>query len=101
MPQLSVTVPHSLSQDEAVSRLNKKLEQIKAENLYEVRDLVEDRPDTYTLRFSFKVLGFGVSGECFTKPDDVTINVELPVAAIVIKQMIQTQLTRELTTVLT
>ena len=100
MPQMSVTVPHALGQEKATERLNEKLEQIKEKHQYEVRDLVETRPDPHTLRFSFKALGFGVSGECFSRPDSVTIDLDLPVAAMLVQPMIRSQLIRELTSVL-
>lgn len=100
MPHMSVTVPHTLGQDEATRRLNAKLVQVKEKHLYEVRDLRETWIDPHTLEFHFKALGFAVDGQCASRPSEVVIDVELPFAAMIVKGMIESQLTSELTQVL-
>lgn len=100
MPQMIVTVPHALGQEEATARLTKKMEEVKAKHLYAVQDLVETWPDPNTLEFSFKALGFAVSGHCSSKPDAVTLDLDLPVAAVLVKGMIEAEIKKELRSVL-
>ena len=100
MPQMTISVPHTLGQEEATARLNRKLEEIKVKHQYEVRDLVETRPDPNTLNFSFKAFGFAVSGACAAKPAEVVMDLELPFAAMMIKGMIESQIKSELGAVL-
>ncbi len=100
MPQMTVSVPHTLGQEEATTRLNKKLVEIKEKHQYEVRDLVETRPDPHSLAFSFKALGFAVSGRCKSLPDAVTMDLDLPFAAMIVKGMIERQIRSELEAVL-
>ncbi|MGL4943030.1 MAG: polyhydroxyalkanoic acid system family protein [Thermoguttaceae bacterium] len=97
---MTVTVPHTLGQDEATRRLNEKLTQVKEKHLYDVRDLRETWPDPHTLEFHFKALGFAVDGRCLSRASDVTIDVELPFAAMMVKGMIESQLKSELSQVL-
>ncbi len=100
MPQMIVSVSHPLDQEEATARLNKKLLEIKEKHQYEVRDLIETRPDPHTLKFSFKAFGFGVSGICESKPGEVRMDLDLPFAAMVIRGMIESQVKSELKAVL-
>lgn len=100
MPQMIVTVPHQLGQDEATRRLTQKLAQVKEKHLYEVRDLKENWADPNTLQFQFKALGFAVDGKCQANAQNVTIDVNLPFAAMMVKGMIESQIKSELTQVL-
>lgn len=100
MPQMLITKPHALGQEEATRRLNVKAEQIKEKHQYDVRELVETRPDPNTLVFSAKILGFAVSGTCESRPDEVVMNLDLPVAAMVVWGMIESQIHTELAAVL-
>ena len=100
MPLMNITVPHHLGRDEATRRLTEKLEQIKKEHTYTVTNLSETWPDPYSMEFSFKVLGFSLTGSVVTLDEAVKISVDLPVAAMLMQNTIESQVTKELTQVL-
>ncbi len=100
MPLMNITVPHQLGRDEATRRLTEKLEQIKKEHTYTVSDLTETWPDPHSMEFSFKVLGFSLTGDVVSLDDAVRIGVDLPFAAMLMQKTIESQVTKELTQVL-
>ncbi len=100
MPRMNISVPHRFGREEAKRRLMEKLEQIKSEHTYTVTDLTETWPDPYTMEFAFKVLGFSLTGNVTALDDAVRIVVDLPVAAMLMQKTIESQVTKELTHVL-
>jgi hypothetical protein len=100
MPTLNVTVAHQLTQAEATERLKKKQTEIKEQNTYTVTDLNEKWTTPDTLDFSFKILGFSLTGTVASQESSVRINVNLPAAALMMKGTIESQVRRELEQVL-
>jgi hypothetical protein len=88
-------VPHTLDRDEATRRL--KEQAAKARD--QVTDLEEQWND-HTLTFRFKAKGFGVSGTMAVEPAAVNIDVNLPLAAMLVKGMIEQKLREEIASVL-
>ena len=100
MPTLNVTVNHQLTQAEATERLKKKQIEIKDRHTYTVSDLKETWPTPHSLDFSFKILGFSLTGTVESRETSVHISVALPAAALMIKGTIENQVRRELEQVL-
>ncbi|MDR1140341.1 MAG: polyhydroxyalkanoic acid system family protein [Planctomycetaceae bacterium] len=100
MPLMKITVPHQLGQDKATERLKRKHEEIKQQHTYTVTDLTETWSDPHSMEFAFKVLGFSLTGSVQSFNDSVKISVDLPVAAILMKHTIESQIRKELVQVL-
>ena len=100
MPTLNVTVAHKLTQTEATERLKKKQIEIKDQHTYTVSDLKETWTTPGTLDFSFKILGFSLTGTVESLESSVRIVVALPAAALMMKETIESQVRRELEQVL-
>ncbi|GHT24349.1 hypothetical protein FACS189419_09260 [Planctomycetales bacterium] len=100
MPLLNVTQQHKLSRDEATARLKKKRDEIKEKHTYTVSDLREEWTSPHSLDFSFKVLGFSVTGSAVSNESEVRITVDLPTAAMLMKGSIESQIRQELSKVL-
>lgn len=99
MPSMSVTVPHSSTQEEVTARLKGLLEHAKERNQDKVQDLVEDWNDN-TLTFSFKTFGFDIGGTLVVEPQAVRVESKLPFAAMLFKGKIEQTVRDELTRVL-
>jgi hypothetical protein len=80
MPSSVVTVTHNLGQAEAVDRLKNILASAKEQYGDRISDLQEDWNDTGGT-FSFKAMGFKISGELAVTDTDATIRGEFPWAA--------------------
>ena len=100
MPTLNITVPHQLAQAEATERLKKKRTEIKEQHTYTVTDLKETWTTPDSLDFSFKILGFSLTGSVESQESSVHISVVLPAAALMMKGTIENQVRRELEQVL-
>jgi putative polyhydroxyalkanoate system protein len=95
MPKLSLQVPHSLGREEATRRIK----QHAAKAAEKATDLKEQWQD-HTLTFRFKAMGFGVSGNLVVEDAAVKVNVDLPLAAAMIKGMIEERLRQQFAGVL-
>jgi len=100
MPTLNVTVTHQLPQAEATERLKQKRTEIKEQHTYTVSDLKETWTTPNSLDFSFKILGFSLTGTVESLDSSVHISVALPAAALMMKGTIESQVRRELEQVL-
>ena len=100
MPTLNITVPHQLPQAEATERLKQKRTEIKDQHTYTVSDLKETWTSPDSLDFSFKILGFSLTGTVESQESSVHISVVLPIAATIMKGTIESQVRRELEQVL-
>lgn len=96
MPIITISVPHQLGQDEATERLKKKLQDVKEQKTYTVTDLVETWPDPHSMEFGFRVYTFSLTGSVRSQPEDVTISVDLPFAAMLFRGAIEDQVRKEL-----
>lgn len=91
MPKLSLEIPHQLGRDEATQRLKTQLEQAKGM----VNDLHEEWQD-HTLTFAFQVMGVKVGGNMAVEDSVVRVHVDLPLAAAMIKGVIEQRVRQEL-----
>ncbi|NQT39586.1 MAG: polyhydroxyalkanoic acid system family protein [Planctomycetes bacterium] len=99
MPRLSMSHPHSLGREEAMRRLKEKFDATVAENEGQLKDVEAQWTDA-GLTFGFKAMGFAVSGTVGVREGAVDVAVELPLAAMMVRGMIESRLRGELETLL-
>jgi hypothetical protein len=99
MPSLTVQVPHQLGQSGAQAAL----QNFFTANQDSVTQKVTDLEQTWRgniLDYAFKTMGMKISGTLDVQPAMVTVVTQLPLAAMLVKGMIETQLRDGLTKVL-
>ena len=93
MPKMSVVVPHELSQDEALGRIQRLLTDLKGQ--YADRfDELQESWSGYDGQFSLRAMGFTVPGTLSVQPSRVEMRGDLPFAAAPFKGRIE-QMVRE------
>ncbi len=91
MPKSTVNVPHTLGQQEALNRIKGILGSAKEQYGDRISDLQEHwTADGGT--FSFRAMGFKISGNLKVTDNDVAITGEYPFAAIPFKGTIESTL---------
>jgi Putative polyhydroxyalkanoic acid system protein (PHA_gran_rgn) len=99
MPNVKVSVPYQIPQDEALTRIKARIEQIKAQYADTVSNLSENW-NGYLGTFSGSARGFSLSGNLTVNPSLVTVEVALPFVAFPFKGQIESAIQTELTTLL-
>lgn len=99
MPTVNVSVPYQISQVEALTRIQARIAQIKAQYSNKVSDLRENWSG-YVGTFSGSARGFSVSGSLVVNPSEVIVQIGLPFIAIMYKGQIEAGIRNELTTLL-
>ena len=99
MAQLSLDIPHALSQDEATRRLKEKFAAAHAEYQDRVSDFRQEWTD-HAFSFDFKVLGMAVSGSVAVEPSNLRLAAELPMAASFFRGAIEDRIRQEVDTLL-
>lgn len=95
MPKVSIVVPHRLGEEEALTRLQHLLSDMKSRYATYFTDL-EERWSGNEGRFSVKAMGFNVTGGVTVRPTEVAIDADLPLAATPFKGRVE-QMIREQT----
>lgn len=80
MPSMKIEVPHQLSEDEAMRRIQNLLTDIKRDYGDRVTDLEESWTGSGG-QFSFRAMGFSVSGTLRVTPGAVELTGDYPFAA--------------------
>lgn len=89
MPKTDLVIPHSLGKEEALNRLHGMLASVKENYGSQVSDLEENwTADGGT--FSFKAMGFKISGALTVTDSEVRTDVEFPWAAKPFQSTIET-----------
>ena len=91
MPNIHVTVPHQLSQDEALQRIQRAIAQAKSQNPDKIRDL-QDSWDGYVGAFSGKAMGYSATGTLTVNSPDVVVEGSIPVFASPFKGTIEVKI---------
>jgi hypothetical protein len=99
MPALKLSFSHQLGQEEAIARLTSLLARVKQKYQDQVSDLQESWNDN-VLTFGFSTYGFKVSGNVSVLPDQVQLDGQIPIAAMIFKGRIENALRDELAKVL-
>jgi len=91
--------PHSLGKLEALERLKGFLTKVKERHHDKVSNLQEDWQDN-KLAYSFSTYGFSVKGDVVVEENEVRLNSQLPMAAMMFKGKIEQTIRDELARVL-
>jgi hypothetical protein len=89
MPKMQMRIPHNLSQEEAVARVQKLLSEVKNDFGDKVSHVAEEWNGPRG-SFAFSAMGFSVSGTVTVNPSDVEISGTLPLAAAFFRRRIET-----------
>jgi Putative polyhydroxyalkanoic acid system protein (PHA_gran_rgn) len=99
MPKLHVSVPHQLSQEDALKRVQKAIASAKDQNSDKIRGLQESW-DGFTGTFSGKAMGYSAKGTLTVNPKDVVVESDLPLFASPFKSKLEAAITDMLTRLL-
>ena len=88
MPNVKVSVPHSLPPNEAIKRIQNLVGGIKTKFADKVSDVKEQWSGNHA-DFSFKAMGFDVAGKVDVDDREVRIESNLPFAAMPFKSRIE------------
>ena len=99
MAKLNLSVPHKLSQAEAMKRIRGLLEKATSEHGDKISDLQQEWTDNVGT-FSFSAMGFSISGTVSVTPTDVQLSGDLPFAASFFKSRIETTIREQATELL-
>jgi putative polyhydroxyalkanoate system protein len=95
MPKFGVRVPHSLTQTEARSRLERFAELLQQKYQDKVSDL-DQSWEGDTLKFRFKSYGIQLQGGIAVNDKELDLNGELPFAAMMFKGKIESEIREQL-----
>jgi putative polyhydroxyalkanoate system protein len=95
MPRFNVHVPHSLTRQEARSRLERFVETLQQKFQNQVSDLHQSWEDD-TLRFRFKTFGIQLEGGIAVGDDDLSVDGDLPFSAMMFRGKIESAIREEL-----
>jgi putative polyhydroxyalkanoate system protein len=99
MPSLTIKVPHSLGTEEATTRLKSFFEKLKEQHQDKMSNL-EEQWDGNRLAYAFSTFGFNIKGDLNVEPEEVSVNGNLPFAAMMFKGKIEQSVREELEKVL-
>ncbi len=99
MPKLALTVPHTLSQEEATRRLQERLN-VARQTFHDRVQNLEEHWEGHRLTFRFNTFGFSIQGELASEPAEIRLNADLPLAAMMFKGIIEQQVRDELSRIL-
>jgi hypothetical protein len=94
-----MTVPHHLSQDEALKRIQRLLNNVKNRFGDKISDMHEEW-DGNVGRFSFSAMGMPVSGTLTVKPSEIELSGDLPFLAALYKSKIESAIREQAETLL-
>jgi hypothetical protein len=80
MPNIEMSIPHSLGQEEALGRIQKLLTNVQQRFAGQVKDVKQDWRNNEG-EFSFSVMNMPVSGKLTVNNNDVALDGKLPLAA--------------------
>lgn len=95
MPKFGVRVPHTLTKDEARSRLERFIEMLESKFANQVSDLSQSWEGD-TLKFHFKTYGIPLDGGITVADSELNLAGDLPFAAMMFKGKIESQIREQL-----
>jgi len=96
MPKITVSKNHSLDHLAVTAILKSKIGMALQENAKAVSNFSERWTDDNTMEFAFKTMGFSVSGLLKSLPGKVSVETTVPLAAMMVKGMIESRLSDEI-----
>jgi hypothetical protein len=97
MPKISVSVPHAHPLETVIERIQPALKKTVAD--FQGHDLTIDWHEEQA-EFQFKSLGFTIKGDVTADAAEVTVNLELPFAAMMYKEKAKKGIARNITAAL-
>jgi hypothetical protein len=94
VPKITVRVPHQMDPTAAFARVQKALEKTVTD--FQGHDLSLDGSDTSTA-FKFKSMAFTIQGKAEATADAVSVEVDLPFAAMMFKDKAERAITKNVT----
>jgi hypothetical protein len=91
MPKISLSVAHQLGQEAAKNRIAGLMADSRARFAGQVSEMAESW-NGYVDAFSFKAMGFSVTGKLDVQPAEVMIELNLPLAAYPLKGRIENEI---------
>ncbi|MBS0210375.1 MAG: polyhydroxyalkanoic acid system family protein [Planctomycetes bacterium] len=88
MPKITFSVPHEMSATEARERVETFLPRVEEQ----YKDMIKDMSRQWNgdvLEYSFKTLGFVFKGTIALEEKQVTVNMDVPLAAMMVKGRIE------------
>jgi putative polyhydroxyalkanoate system protein len=95
MPKFGVRVPHSLSREEARSRLERFAETLQQKFADKVSDLQQSWEGD-TLKFHFKTYGIALDGGITVGDNELNLSGDLPFAAMMFRGKIESDIREQL-----
>ena len=99
MPKLSITVPHELGQAEAARRVGGLMDAITRKYADQIKITEQNFGET-SGTFAFKTMGMSVTGKAEIGDASVTIDCDLPFAAMMFKGRIEKEMRASLEKIL-
>ena len=99
MANLEVSVPHNLSEEEALSRIKNMFTQVKREHGDKISNLKEEWNGNVG-NFSFTAQGFDIAGTLTVNPSNVELQGKIPFALSLFKGAITKTIEQQATKVL-
>jgi len=96
MAKFNVVVDHETERTQAVTRLRTFSDRIRDEAPVEVSEVEEKWDASGNLSFSFKAMGFKISGSMIACDQKVTVAGNLPFAALPFRGVIETQIAEKI-----
>jgi|SRR6516162_10209420 hypothetical protein len=94
MASLDFSIPHKLTQDEALKRIKNLLNDAKRDHADLISNLQENWEENKGT-FSFSAKGYDVSGELIVNPNSIDIHSNVPFALTLFKGMITGMITQK------
>lgn len=95
MPKFGVRVPHTLTKDEARSRLERFIEMLESKFANQVSDISQSWEGD-TLKFHLKTYGIALDGGITVADNELNLAGDLPFAAMMFKGKIESQIREQL-----
>jgi hypothetical protein len=99
MPRLTLTIPHSLTTEEAKRRLTNKLAAALTEHGDRLSNFSQQWQE-HTLSFAFQAMGMSIDGKMAVEPKCVNVDANLPFAVALFKGAIESRLHQEVSALL-
>ena len=94
MPSLDLSIPHELSQEEALSRIKRLLSEARRDHADKITHLHESWEGN-TGTFSFSAKGYDVSGNLVVHPNTIELTSKVPFAVSLFKGVISSMITQK------
>jgi hypothetical protein len=91
MPKIKLSVPHQVGQDEARRRISKLIADTRGQFGDKVSNL-EESWNGNVENFRFRAMGFDVDGQLDVQPAEVRIKVNIPWAAVLFKDRVESEI---------